>query len=447
MIEEQAVYVPWLHRAEVEVALKIAQLLAADRAPAPPLTDEAARLSDGQRRALEAAGQAAVAVITGGPGTGKTTVTRALVASWEAARRRVLLAAPTGRAAKRLQEATGRPAQTVHRLLEWGKPGRDGRRAPFGRDAANPLACDLLVVDEASMLDLSLARGLFAALPPGASVVLVGDVDQLPPVGPGQVLGDLIASKVAPVARLTEVFRQAEGSGIIENAYRILAGELPIGAGAAKHADFYIIHAEEPERARELIVRLCKDRIPEAFGFDPRRDVQVLTPMHRGAAGTEELNRALQAALNPDGDGVEHAGRTLRVGDKVMQIRNDYERDVFNGDVGRVVSAQMIEDEPRLEVEFDGKRVEYEAEALAELELAYAMSVHKSQGSEYPVVVIPLVMQHFMMLRRNLFYTAITRGKRLVVVVGSDRAIRRAVEEAFVERRHTGLQHRLEVIK
>jgi exodeoxyribonuclease V alpha subunit len=450
VVEGDEVYLPWLHRAELELADRVALLLRADRAPAPAVSDEAARLSDGQRRAIEAAGRTAVAVITGGPGTGKTTVTRALVAGWEAARRRVLLAAPTGRAAKRLSEATGRPAQTVHRLLEWGRPTREGgrRATPFGRDATHPLETDLLVVDEASMLDLPLARGLFAAVPPGATVVLVGDVDQLPSVGPGQVLGDLIASGAVSVARLTEVFRQAEGSGIVENAYRILGGEPPIGAPAGKKdADFYVIQADEAERARELVVRLCKERIPEAFGFDPVRELQVLTPMHRGPAGTEELNRALQAALNPDGESITDAGRTLRAGDKVMQIRNDYDRDVFNGDLGRIVSAQLVDDEPRVEVDFDGRRVTYESEAIGELELAYAVSVHKSQGSEYPAVVLPLVMAHYLMLRRNLLYTAVTRGKRLVVLVGSDRAIRRAVEDAQVERRHTGLRKRLEVLK
>ena len=451
VIEGDAVYPPRLHRAEVELARGIGALLDAER-PRPPAIVGAEALSDGQRRAIATSGEAGVAVITGGPGTGKTTVVRALVQSWERAGRRVLLAAPTGRAAKRLSEATGRPAQTVHRLLEWGRPRRDedgrARAGPFGRGDDNPLAADLLVVDEASMLDVQLARGLVAAVRPGATLMLVGDVDQLPSVGPGQVLRDVIASGRVPVARLTEVFRQAEGSGIVENAYRILAGEMPIGSKEAR-GDFFVIAADDPERARDVVVRLCKERIPSAFGLDPLRDVQVLSPMHRGAAGTEGLNRALQEALNPRGQPVElagaQAGRSLRVGDKVMQVRNDYERDVFNGDVGVIVSARRDdEDEAIVEVDFEGRRVRYEAEALGELELAYAVSVHKSQGSEYPAVVIPLLMQHYMLLQRNLLYTAVTRGKRLVVLVGAERAIRRAVGEAEASERHTGLRARLQ---
>ncbi len=446
ILDEGNVYQPWLHRAEMDTAARIRSLLAEPRPPPPGLHD-AEKLSVGQRRAIELAGTAAVAVITGGPGTGKTTVVRALVSGWERAKRRVLLAAPTGRAAKRLQEATGRNALTVHRLLEWGRGAREGRRGatPFGRDADHPLEADLLVVDEASMLDLPLARGLVQAVPLGATLVLIGDVDQLPSVGPGQVLGDLIASGVVPVARLTEVFRQEEGSGITENAYRILAGEIPRSEepeGKEKQ-DFYVVRAEEPERARDLVVRMCRERIPERFGFDPRRDVQVLAPMHRGQAGTEELNRALQAALNPDGAEVTHAGRALRVGDKVMQLRNDYDRDVFNGDLGIVQTAAMEEGDAVLEVDFDGRRVRYQADDLDALDLAYAVTVHKSQGSEYPAVVLTTLMQHFVLLRRNLLYTAVTRGKRLVVIVGSERALRRAVEQGEVDERHTALRRRL----
>lgn len=449
IIEGDAVYPPRLHRAEVDLARRIRELLDAER-PRPPPIVGAGKLSDGQKRAIASCGEAGVVVITGGPGTGKTTVVRALVQTWEKAGRRVMLAAPTGRAAKRLSEATGRTAQTVHRLLEWGKPPKKGegraRVGPFGRGGDNPLPADLLVVDEASMLDVQLARGLVAAVRTGATLVLVGDVDQLPSVGPGQVLRDIIDSGRVPVARLTEVFRQAEGSGIVENAYRILAGELPIGSKDPT-GDFFVVAAEEPERARDVVVKLCKERIPSAFGLHPLRDVQVLSPMHRGAAGTEGLNRALQEALNPAGSAVEVGGaaaRSLRVGDKVMQVRNDYERDVFNGDVGVIAGARRDDDdEPIVEVDFDGRRVRYEADALGELELAYAVSVHKSQGSEYPAVVIPLLMQHYLLLQRNLLYTAVTRGKRLVVLVGAERAIRRAVGEAEAAGRHTGLRARL----
>jgi exodeoxyribonuclease V alpha subunit len=443
--DDEAIYLPRLYRAEQEAAIRIAQLLhARRRTPPPPVVD--ARFSDGQRAALAVPSRAAVVVITGGPGTGKTTVVRALVDGWERARRRVLLAAPTGRAARRLTAATGRSAQTVHRLLEWGR-GTRGSSGGFGRDAANPIAADLLVVDEASMLDIVLARALLEAVPLGGTVVLVGDVDQLPSVGPGQVLADLIASEVAPVARLTEIFRQAEGSGITENAYRILAGHVPRAEEASPHdgRDFYVVRADEPERARELVVRMCRERIPEAFGFDPRRDVQVLAPMHRGAAGTDGLNAALQAALNPRGEPIAGA-RGLRLGDKVMQVRNDYERDVFNGDVGVVASSDSVGGVPTVVVDFDGRRVEYDDEALGQLELAYAVSVHKSQGSEYPAVVLLILMQHHLLLRRNLLYTAVTRGKRLVVLVGSPRAIKRAVEQADSERRHTGLRERLRAL-
>lgn len=439
--EEQAIYLPRLHRAESATARQVAALLAAPRRPSPAL--RAGNLSEGQQRAVELATSAGVGVITGGPGTGKTTVVRALVATWKAAQRRVLLAAPTGRAAKRLQDAAAHPAQTVHRLLEWGR-GRGGEPRSFGRGRDRPLECDLLVIDEASMLDIALARVLVEAVPLGATLLLVGDVDQLPSVAPGQVLGDLIASGAVPVGRLSEIFRQAEGSTIVENAYRILRGQMPLEPEAgAERQDFYFVPAEQPERARDLVVRMCRERIPHAFGLDPMREVQVLSPMHRGEAGTEGLNRALQAALNPDGAPIEAGTRGFRVGDKVMQVKNDYDRDVFNGDVGVVARMVTAETGSSVEVDFDGRPVRYPVEALDQLELAYAISVHKSQGSEYPAVLVPLLMQHYVLLERKLLYTAVTRGKRLVVLLGSRRAIRRAVEQAPSTGRHTGLAARL----
>ena len=450
--EPDVVYLARMHRAEVALATRVLALLAAERVPPAPLLVDA-QPSPAQHRALEALGGAGVSVLTGGPGTGKTTVVRALVRSWETAKRRVLLAAPTGRAARRLAEASGREALTLHRLLEWG---RSTGKSPFGRDASNPLEADLIVVDEASMIDLPLARALFEACPLGARVVLVGDVDQLPSVGPGQVLDDLIESGAVPVARLTEVFRQAEGSGIVDNAYRVLAGEVPVGRTppTGQKTDFYIIDAKDGADAERLVLRAVQERIPRAFGLDPLKDVQVLAPMHRGAAGTERLNAALAEALAGDRPVLDlppaslqrgDRARVFRMGDKLMQIRNDYDRDVFNGDIGFISALSRDEsNEPNgIVVDFDGRKVQYDLDSLGALELAYAISIHKSQGSEYAAVVVPLCGAHHMMLRRNLLYTAITRGKSLVVLVAEPRALARAVGVTEGDERDTGLAARL----
>ncbi len=441
-VEDEALYLPRLHRAEVDCARRIAKLLSAHR-PIRLSVVGAEKLTVTQRGAIEKSAEAAVTVLTGGPGTGKTTVVRALVASWQRAKKRVLCAAPTGRAARRLSEASGHPAQTIHRLLEWGQGADAEDRFGFSRKESNPLEVDLLVVDEASMLDIQLARALFLAVPQGASVVLVGDVDQLPPVGPGQVLSDIIASKVVPVTRLSEVFRQAQGSGIIDNAYRVLHGEFPQSPREGEGlGDFFFIPADTPEKVRDVVLRLLSQRIPQAFHI-PWQETQVLTPMHRGPAGTEELNRVLQATVNPRGRELVYAGRTFRAGDRLMQIRNNYDRDVYNGDVG--YAARVVDDGPEagVWVEFDGRVVHYQLESLGELEHAFAMTVHKSQGSEYAAVVVPMLMHHRMLLRRNLLYTAVTRGKKLVVLVGQERAIRFALDSADAGRRATRLESRL----
>ena len=405
-----------------------------------------------QRRAVAAAMSDKCVVVTGGPGVGKTTIVRAIVTLLAAKRRTIALAAPTGRAAKRLSESTGAPAQTLHRLLEF-----DPRRGLFERGSRNRLEVDALVVDEMSMVDTDLFRALIAAMPPAAQLVLVGDVDQLPSVGPGAVLADVIASGAASVVELTEIFRQAAESRIIVNAHRVNRGEAPDlespPGEEPGRSDFYFVERDDPIAARDTLVELVCERIPARFGLDARRDIQVLTPMHRGEVGTMALNQILQARLNPaspERGEIGRGDRVLRVGDKVMQMRNDYDKDVFNGDVGLVRGLRAGEGdgdgggERALEVELtDGRVVDYTAADVDQLAHAYAISVHKSQGSEYPAVVIPLLTQHYLMLQRNLIYTAITRGKRLVVLVGSRRAVMMAVRNRAARARWTWLAERI----
>ncbi len=444
--EGEAVYLASLHQLEVELTRQVQRLMAAIRPRIPTISehDIQLRLAEGQRAALQRVETSPLSIITGGPGTGKTTIIAALVRAYLRAGLRVCLVAPTGRAAKRLSDATGQTAKTIHRLLNL-IPGERGR-------STKDLEVDLLVCDEASMLDLPLAVTLLKAVPSAATVVLVGDVDQLPSVGPGRVLADLIDSDQLAVTRLREIFRQKEGSGIIDNAQSILRGELPQSAPIGdKQADFYWIEVDDAVKARETVVRLVAERIPQRFGFDPLTDVQVLTPMHRGEVGTEELNRALQAALNPVAQAAlaEKATPTGKpnffVGDKVMQVKNNYELDVWNGDIGVILSRD--EEEDLLLVRFEDERqVAYDATAREDLELAYAVSVHKSQGSEYKAVVVPLHIQHYPLLRRNLVYTAVTRGKKLVVVVGGRRAVKRAVTQTGDLLRYTGLRERLRSI-
>ncbi|MGE0869273.1 MAG: ATP-dependent RecD-like DNA helicase [Kofleriaceae bacterium] len=440
---------PSAFAAESEAAALLAELI---RTPARRMTLDVGAaihafeavtgvsLATQQRRAVEAALTDKCVVITGGPGVGKTTIVKAIVHLAKLTHRRVALAAPTGRAAKRLAEATVAEAMTLHRMLEF-QPQSGG----FVRTRDNPLDVDLLVVDEASMVDAQLFRAVIAAVRPATQLVLVGDVDQLPSVGAGSVLSDVIDSEVATVIRLTEIFRQAAESKIVVSAHRINSGELP-ELEASANADFYFIARDEPEAARQTVIELVAERIPSRFGFDPIIDVQVLAPMHRGELGTLELNRALQERLNPTtGAGELTRGeRVFRPGDKVMQLRNDYDKSVFNGDIGVI---QAVDTESHsLRLELDGRLVAYERAELDQLVHAYAVSVHKSQGSEYPAVVIPLATQHFMMLQRSLLYTAVTRGKRLVVIVGSRRALQLAVRNADAKRRYTWFAERLRAI-
>ncbi len=443
---------PWLYLkplflAELGIARAIHKLQQADH-PLPRFdVDEAIRrveqrmgleLADNQRRALHAATRDKVLVITGGPGTGKTTLVRGILELFSSRGLRCSLCAPTGRAARRLSETTGREARTIHRLLEF-----DAALGGFKRTDVHPLDLDLLVVDETSMVDVSLMNNLLRAVPPHACVVLVGDVDQLPSVGPGTVLADLIASRVPGVVRLTQIFRQASQSWIVRAAHAIKEGELPGSAPPGGAGDFYFIEADAPGTIIDRLLTVVRERIPRAFGLDPVRDVQVLTPMNRSELGTQALNQRLQQALNPPGAGprVERFGWSFHVGDKVMQTQNNYTREVFNGDVGRV--ARIDEAERELVVDFDGREVVYDFGELDEVALCWACTTHKAQGSEYPAVVMPLHTQHFKMLQRNLLYTAVTRGRRLVVLVGSRQALELAVRNVDTARRYSLLERRL----
>jgi exodeoxyribonuclease V alpha subunit len=437
-----AVYTPEMHAAELRVAARLGAL-----SGKPPVLDKVAfaladfekrshlSLGDEQRHAVATVAHHQLVVITGGPGVGKTTLVLALLALFDVNRLRVRLAAPTGRAAKRMSEATGRDAATLHRMLEF-----DPSSGAFKRKRDNPLDADVVIVDESSMLALELADALTDALRNDTRLVLVGDVDQLPSVGPGAILRDVIDSGRVATVRLTQIFRQAEGSSIVENAHRIHRGERPLGA-AAPGEQFYVLDRRTPDSAIHLIEELIVERIPQGFALDPLNDIQVLTPMQRGPVGAIALNELLQRRLNPEGPEVRKGSRILRLGDKVMQLRNDYEKEVFNGDVGRITSVDAAE--RRLVVHFDGRAVPYVDADLDELTLAYATSIHKSQGSEYPAVIVPVLTQHFVMLSRNLIYTAVTRAKRLVVMVTDPRALTIALAAERREERRTALARRI----
>jgi exodeoxyribonuclease V alpha subunit len=443
---EELIFLPALKRAEEGIAGRI-RILSASASNYPPIVFDKAvawcqertgkEFAPSQREALKQALTSRVLIITGGPGVGKTTLVNAILLILRAKKVNCVLCAPTGRAARRLSETTGLEAKTIHRLLEV-QPGT-GR---FARNESNPVDCDLLVVDECSMVDVTLMNHLLRALPVRASLLLVGDVDQLPSVGPGMVLRNLIDSGVVPVVRLTEVFRQVAHSRIITTAHRVNEGRMP--EPGAKDGDFFFMDRAEPEQIAETLVEMVKTRIPGKFRFDPLRDIQVLCPMNRGSLGIRELNVRLQEELNPARAGepvAEKFGWKFRVRDKVLQTENNYDKDVFNGDIGQIVTIDP--DEREVAVRFYQREVRYDYGELDELSLAYAITIHKSQGSEFPAVVIPLAMQQYLLLQRNLIYTAITRGKQLVIVIGQTKALAAAVRNNRTGQRFSGLLARL----
>ncbi|MEN6375266.1 MAG: ATP-dependent RecD-like DNA helicase [Smithella sp.] len=442
----KAVYLAGYYAAEKYLAERLKNLVAAPKSIRRIDSEKAIQwvqdklsinLAEKQIEAVRRAAENKVMVITGGPGTGKTTIINAILRIFAAIKARIMLAAPTGRAAKRLSEATGHEAKTIHRMLEYNM-----RKGGFQKNEEYPLDCDLLIIDEASMVDTLLMHHLLKALPVNATFIMVGDVNQLPSVGAGNVLRDIIDSGAIEVVQLNEIFRQAKESSIIVNAHRINEGAFPnLIANQDKLDDFYFIEQEDPQKVLELIITLVKERIPKRFGLNCINDIQVLTPMHRGIIGAGNLNVEIQNALNPGDEGVLRGGRLYKVHDKVMQIVNNYEKEVYNGDIGTIAS--IDEEAKEVIVTIDDREIVYDYTDLDELVHAYAVSIHKSQGSEYPAVVIPVLTQHYVMLQRNLLYTGVTRGKKLVVIVGTKKAMAIAVRNNKTQKRYTLLKERI----
>ncbi|NLL61869.1 MAG: ATP-dependent RecD-like DNA helicase [Candidatus Atribacteria bacterium] len=445
IILQKQVWLPAYFNAEEEISQKIISLIRFPQQLAQlNIEEKIAELekkykidfAEEQKQAMKEVLLHRVLILTGGPGTGKTTTTIGLIELFEELGLKIMLAAPTGRAAKKLSEATRRSARTIHRLLAYNP-----KEKRFTKNEQNPLRTDVVILDEVSMIDVLLMQSLLKAVTEGTFLILIGDIDQLPSVGPGNLLKDLIDSEVIPVIRLTRIFRQKAKSLIIVNAHRINKGEFPI-LKSKQERDFYFLKEENPELAAQKIVQLCTYRLPQTYGFDPIQDIQILTPMYKSAVGADQLNSMLRNALNPAGKSLKYGHQQFKINDKVMQIRNNYDKEVFNGDIGSI--KEIDHEEQIVKVLFYRRLVEYDFSELNEIVLAYAITVHKSQGSEYPAVVIPLLTQHFLLLQRNLLYTAITRAKRLVVMVGTMKALWIAIKNDKTVQRNTFLRERLQ---
>jgi exodeoxyribonuclease V alpha subunit len=443
--KHKAVYLAKFHVSETSIANRLKTLINASKSIRKIKTDKAIdwvqkqlsiTLAEKQIEAIKCAAENKVMVITGGPGTGKTTIINAILKIFSKLKVKIMLAAPTGRAAKRMSETTGYEAKTIHRLLEYSI-----QKGGFQKNDERPLDCDLLIVDEASMIDNILMHHLLKAIPPQATFILVGDVNQLPSVGAGNVLKDIIGSGAVSVVELNEIFRQAKESLIIVNAHKINHGLMPGLKPSGQLEDFYFIEQEDPEEVLDIILDLTANRIPRRFGIDPVDDIQVLTPMHKGTVGAGNLNLELQKKLNPSEEGVMRGNRNYKLNDKVMQVKNNYDKEVFNGDIGRIT--KIDQENQELLISFDGRDVPFDYSDLDEIVLAYAVSVHKSQGSEYPAVIIPILTQHYVLLQRNLIYTGVTRGRKLVVMVGTKRALAIGVRNDKTQKRYTYLRNRI----